>query len=336
MWAAEEKVLLKELYPDHSDMELCEILKKTPGQIRGMKSRLGLRGKQCPFTSEERDYIRAYYENHIDSLNLDALSKEMGRQKTSISRVARSMGLTDQGRSVPDEVVRKTQESMKRYRTSENYLSVVYPKQCKTLAYYAKNSHPRGMLGKTHTDEARVRISTKQRDLWDSFSDAEKKARLQHLRVWSRVYGHQSDRNTYSRCKRGIREDIGIFVRSSWEANVARLMTYLNIEWEYEPMRFYFPDEGDSILSYCPDFYLPQTGTFIEVKGWMDPNSISRIDKFSRYFQTQYEHFILIDSVVYDSLEKHFGNIVDNWEFTKNSYKRIEEKENEHGTEDTV
>ena len=47
-------------------------------------------------------------------------------------------------------------------------------------------------------------------------------------------------------------------------------------------------------------------------------------------------NILLIDSVVYDSLEKHFGNIVDNWEFTKNSYKRIEEKENEHGTEDTV
>lgn len=47
-WSDEEKKLLVELYPLHTDAELCEILDKRITQIRGMKERLGLRAKRKP------------------------------------------------------------------------------------------------------------------------------------------------------------------------------------------------------------------------------------------------------------------------------------------------
>lgn len=45
MWNDEEKQKLIELYPDHTDKELCELLGKRITQLRSMKERLGLRGK---------------------------------------------------------------------------------------------------------------------------------------------------------------------------------------------------------------------------------------------------------------------------------------------------
>lgn len=63
--------------------------------------------------------------------------------------------------------------------------------------------------------------------------------------------------------KHGVREDLGgQFFRSTWEANYARVLNLCGVEWQYEPKRFDTP-----IGSYCPDFYLPMTGEYVEVKG---------------------------------------------------------------------
>ena len=45
-WTDDEKQTLIEMYPTHTDNELCEILGKKITQLRGMKERLGLRGKR--------------------------------------------------------------------------------------------------------------------------------------------------------------------------------------------------------------------------------------------------------------------------------------------------
>lgn len=45
IWTSKEKQLLTDLYPSCSDKELCQFLHKTKGQIRGMKSRMGLNTK---------------------------------------------------------------------------------------------------------------------------------------------------------------------------------------------------------------------------------------------------------------------------------------------------
>ena len=60
----------------------------------------------------------------------------------------------------------------------------------------------------------------------------------------------------------GIRDDLGIFFRSRWEANYARVLNLLGILWLYEPTRFTTP-----YGSYAPDFYLPEREVYVEVKG---------------------------------------------------------------------
>ncbi len=60
--------------------------------------------------------------------------------------------------------------------------------------------------------------------------------------------------------KTGYREDIGHFVRSTWEANFARILNYSGIDYEYESKRF---DLGDT--TYLPDFKVGNI--YIEIKG---------------------------------------------------------------------
>ena len=66
--------------------------------------------------------------------------------------------------------------------------------------------------------------------------------------------------------KAGFREDLGIFVRSSWEANMMRIFKYLGLIVQYEPQSFKLLDGR----SYRPDFFIHNTGELIEVKGrWL-------------------------------------------------------------------
>lgn len=68
--------------------------------------------------------------------------------------------------------------------------------------------------------------------------------------------------------------------RSTWEVELAELLTSLGITYEYEPQRFYYRDHKES---YLPDYYLPEYDTFIEVKGYMDKRSLKRCNLFRKY-----------------------------------------------------
>jgi predicted nuclease of restriction endonuclease-like RecB superfamily len=71
----------------------------------------------------------------------------------------------------------------------------------------------------------------------------------------------------------------GIKLRSQYEVRFAKVLDARGIKWKYEPKRF---DLGD--CTYLPDFYLPERGEYWEVKGWMDPSSRKRIERFRELF----------------------------------------------------
>jgi len=65
----------------------------------------------------------------------------------------------------------------------------------------------------------------------------------------------------------------GITFRSRLEARWAVVFDYLEIEWLYEPQRYIIDmATGDGLeeRTYLPDFLLPATKTWVEVKGEMD------------------------------------------------------------------
>ena len=69
----------------------------------------------------------------------------------------------------------------------------------------------------------------------------------------------------------GIRKDIGHYVRSRWEANIARLLNTLGVKYEYEDTHFHLKTDTNSYI-YTPDFHIAEN-VFIEVKGWETPKA---------------------------------------------------------------
>lgn len=94
--------------------------------------------------------------------------------------------------------------------------------------------------------------------------------------------------------KEGLRyfsEQENRMFRSTWEVELAELLTSLGITYEYEPTRFYYKAHKES---YLPDFYLPDYETYIEVKGYMDRRSQKRCNLFRKYQGSEYG-FILYE-----------------------------------------
>lgn len=112
----------------------------------------------------------------------------------------------------------------------------------------------------------------------------------------------------YSSAKRGFRKDLGHYVRSSWEANVCRILNYLNEPYEYEKYSFQISDTS----CFLPDLYLPNIGLFIEIKGYMTQGDLKKINKF----QQKYLHvpLVLIDGKIYKTLKETYKPFISDWE----------------------
>jgi hypothetical protein len=112
----------------------------------------------------------------------------------------------------------------------------------------------------------------------------------------------------YHRGNGGIREDLGFYVRSSWEANFARILRYENKNFEYESVSFTLSDGR----TYTPDFKVGDV--FYEIKGYMTDSAKRKITMFTE----EYPDYILkvIDYEQYSKLEETFRNLI-NWEKSK-------------------
>ena len=123
-----------------------------------------------------------------------------------------------------------------------------------------------------------------------------------------------------SNAKGGKRADIGIFVRSAWEANYARYLNWLVAHgkiknWEYEPDVFYFENIKRGTRSYLPDFKVENNdGTieYHEVKGWMDATSKTKLKRMKKYYPDV--KIVLVNKPVYNVLAKTVSKLVANWE----------------------
>lgn len=96
--------------------------------------------------------------------------------------------------------------------------------------------------------------------------------------------------------KEGARPDLGdIVFRSSWEANIARILNRNNIIWEYEKEYFDLTN-----ISYLPDFFIGDD-IILEVKGFWDKESADKVDSFIRTFPNKKVY--IVDGDMYQNLE---------------------------------
>lgn len=110
------------------------------------------------------------------------------------------------------------------------------------------------------------------------------------------------------------------YFRSKWEANYARYLNFLKAnnqikEWHHEPETFWFLKIKRGVRSYLPDFkVIENDGShhWIEVKGYYDPKSLTKIKRFKKYYPE--ERITLVDKVWFKENSKKLFTIINGWE----------------------
>ena len=252
--------------------------------------------------------IRDYYRTTptSDFCLSDLVNSLPGRTRSAVAHRASKLGLTDVKRSPNSGTLKKMAHvTEERWRTQP---------------------HPKGMAGKKHTEEFKATMSTRVKRDWATWKAFEigpmsQEARQRRSDLATVRMSKAPASQAYSRCKSGYREDLGkIYFRSAWEANYARFLNYMialgAVEWwEYEPETFWFEAIKRGVRSYKPDFRVKWTAEsprFVEVKGWMDPKSKTKLKRMKKY------HPGVIVEVVgnkeYQGIKRKWSSFIQNWE----------------------
>lgn len=117
----------------------------------------------------------------------------------------------------------------------------------------------------------------------------------------------------------GFREDLGIYVRSKWEANFCRYLRWLQKigeirGWEYEPEVFEFPVKRGN-REYRPDFRVTERDgrvVYYETKGYLDKDSRVKLARMHRYYPDV--RVIVIDGAFMADLAHKLGRLIPGWE----------------------
>jgi hypothetical protein len=90
-----------------------------------------------------------------------------------------------------------------------------------------------------------------------------------------------------------------VWMRSSYETRYAKILDLFDINWEYEIHAFNITTIG---TSYRPDFYIAETNTWIEVKGYLSWSNKEKLIEFHKLYPN--ENLILVYLKQIEELEK--------------------------------
>lgn len=271
------------------------------------------------FTLEELEKIKLFYLQGVKRGDgkLDAFCKEMKRGKATVVKKAKEMGLTNKKRLLSEEFKKEIGE--------------------RSIIWHDKNPHPRGMLGKTHSKELCEAQSMRMKVKFAKMTREQKRA-LSKKSIITKLerYGQL---NTWEDTKKSWRQgwrEIGgkrSYYRSRWEANYGHYLQWLTtlgevIKWEHEPKTFWFDNLKRGCVSYRPDFYVEERNGkcyWVEVKGYMDPKSLTKIKRFRKYFPN--EELRVIDAKWFKKNGRSFVKLVPNWESARSKKFALEKRQ---------
>jgi hypothetical protein len=257
------------------------------------------------------------------SKTLKDIAVQMGRSEDAISiRVSKlKIGGARRGAAISQATRERMRKSQKAYSSR---IGVSEARSERAKQWHKVNQHPKGFLGGKHTESTKMVIGEKSKKFNDSLSkekraEYSKKGIAEKIRKYGTAAPVIRSQKHYSRCKGGKRADIGIYVRSAWEANYARYLELLVKtgaikKWSYEPKTFRFPVERGN-TEYTPDFCVTEINGDVawhEVKGWMDKTSKTKLKRFAKYYPN--EKLILVDASAYRAIAKNAKSLIKEWE----------------------
>lgn len=307
-YTKEQIQFLKDHYPDKGKMWCVASLNLKEHQVRYLAAILGLRLNRQGDWCKEWQLRSSISHTGKKRPDQSILMKELW--KKGILR-AFWKGKRFAPRSTKNCVVcGKTFEAL----SVRNKIMCSMECRRKDKDVWLRTPHPKGMLGKKHTNETKSKIS--------HFHKGKAIPREQVLKSMKKRYQNGWTPPSVNRSwKSGRSEDLGnIFFRSRWERNYARYLNFLikhkNImKWEYEVETFWFDKIKRGVVCYKPDFKVYNNDgsiEFHEVKGWMDPASKTKLKRMAKYHPKV--KVIVIDGTAYKSLSKSKNLISKFWE----------------------
>lgn len=288
LWTEQEKEFLKNHYPIRGLKWCAAELKRSNASIRTHASKWGF--KQNRNSEFFKDWQRRAGQSKI------------GKKRPDQAAVIKANWAN--GKFIYDEERRKR-------------ISVQAKKRI------AQNGHPRGMLGKKHSAEAKAKFSVSHKKRWLMLTEEQKmdiKFKMMKGRIANGTYApNYSSKRTW---KAAWREFGGKkhFYRSRWEANYGRYLEFLKLhskikDWLHEPDIFWFEGVKRGSVSYLPDFKIINNDDSIEyheVKGWMDARSKTKISRMAKYHPSV--KLIVIQKKEYDEILCKLARSIPGWE----------------------
>lgn len=269
--------------------------------------RLGINKHIRKFSEEEKNKLKKIYNDGFlrGDKKLQVLSKELNRTIPFLVRQARKMGLTNNGRKVNKKLCEEMGERTKRW--------------------IKEKGHPKGMLGKHHSEELKISMSKNHKEWYLKKENKEKllmwieKGMKTKLKKYGTLVVNVREKCSW---KAGWREIGGKrkYFRSKWEANYARFLEWLKQhgqikEWQHENKTFWFEGIKRGCRSYLPDFEVTNNDGSVEyheVKGWYDSRSQTKIKRMKKYYPDV--KLLVIFGKQYNEIKNKVGRMIPEWE----------------------
>jgi hypothetical protein len=287
-YTQDEVNFLKENYPQKGKMYCANKLNRTEASIRKKCASLGVR------LNKNSEFYKEFQKR--------AANSKIGKKRPEQAKVMKTLHKSGK--------LKRNAKSNKKIGESIKKL-------------WEEEGHPRGMLGKKHSDKTKKAISKASKKRWndpDFILKSEEYKQRKSNYMTERIKNGEM-RSRYSRGKQGKRSDLkDLYVRSGWEANYARYLNWLKgrgeiYNWKYEADTFWFEDIKRGVRSYTPDFKIWETRDsepyYVEVKGWMDEKSRTKLKRMAKYYPNV--RVDLFDAEQYKAL-KQFSRLIPNWE----------------------
>ena len=312
-WTEKEIKILKDAYKKRDGTknstfieDLAKELNKTKGAIRNKAYELKITKRDKYYTNKEIELLKKSY----DKYSMNDLAQMLGRNESNIFRKMKQLGL------------KKTHRVSNTINPKKTHIYTEEEKQqmaLRTQQMIQEKGHPRGFKGHHHTQEEKQTISIKAKNWWkqvDLSTLEKRKLKQRETKIKNNTLNPMKNQsNPYSRTKSGKRADLNnTYFRSSWEANMARFYNYLGVEWQFEPKTFIFSNITRGSVSYTPDFYLPKEDKWVEVKGWMDGKSKTKLKRFKKQYPEEYKKLQIITEKEYNEIKRKVAPYIKNWE----------------------
>jgi len=293
----------------HSCTEVAKIMGENKASVHRIMKSYGYlcNGNGEKWSIEELSELKKLYKDGFNRGDgkLDEFCRKHKRTKTCVCGKAKKLGLSTNYHRRLDE---KLSESLRN----------------NIIEWHKNNEHPKGMLGKHHTDKTKERLRETTCNHRNSLTEDQKwDITMKSIKTKIEKYGTSGNKFRKGLTWKSEWREIGgikKYYRSRWEANYARYLEWLLIKgeikkWEHEPETFWFNGIKRGCVSYLPDFRVTENNgniSYHEVKGWMDDKSITKLKRMKKYYPNV--KLILIDKKVYLSIEKTMSSVINGWE----------------------